>query len=80
MAAGENVEMQLYKSLSDICETLKKESAVGTAFVLSKTTGPIEEDVWLRLSTALAAQTRQGTKVITICGPRGEHAWEQNRL
>ncbi|KAL6743599.1 hypothetical protein Aduo_016619 [Ancylostoma duodenale] len=38
-----------------------------------------KRSAWLRLSTVFAAQARQGTKVISVCGPRGEQAWERNR-
>ncbi|KAL6731892.1 hypothetical protein Aduo_002712 [Ancylostoma duodenale] len=79
VAAGENVKIHLYKSLHDICETLKGVTGGTCIFVSPTTVGPIEESAWLRLSTVFAAQARQGTKVISVCGPRGEQAWERNR-
>ncbi|EYC37539.1 hypothetical protein Y032_0781g2301 [Ancylostoma ceylanicum] len=80
VAATENVRVCLYKTLADVCERLKRESALyACVFVSPTTVRPIEENFWLQLYAALSAQVSQGTKVIAVCGPRGEKAWEQNR-
>ncbi|EYB84693.1 hypothetical protein Y032_0311g2130 [Ancylostoma ceylanicum] len=79
-AAAENVVIHVYKTLTDVCDFLRTEPSVGVCvFVSPATADAIEENQWIRLSTVLAAQARQGMKIIAVSGPQGEGTWNTYR-
>ncbi|KAK6742055.1 hypothetical protein RB195_009746 [Necator americanus] len=76
-----NVKIFIYTELSDIPSELANETRLNYCiFVLPTTDKPCERNEWNALAMAFTHIVRRGAKLVTVCGPRGEAAWEQNRI
>ncbi|EYC33024.1 hypothetical protein Y032_0002g562 [Ancylostoma ceylanicum] len=69
----------IYEKIPDMVKTLVDHDPRAAVVVTPTTNTPIPKQEWMRLSTSIAKVALRGTKVV-VAGPRGEKAWEQNRI
>lgn len=70
----------IYNSLQDVSEIIKGRSSIGTCiFVTTTTETAVAKNQWDRLAMTLIPLARNGTKLVCVCGPKGEKAWDENR-
>ncbi|EYC40353.1 hypothetical protein Y032_0618g710 [Ancylostoma ceylanicum] len=80
IAPCDNVIIETYNSLADICAGMKAVSSVDLCvFVTPTSDASFEKSQWVKLSTVFAAAVRNGTKLVAVSGPQGEAAWEDHR-
>ncbi|KIH68987.1 hypothetical protein ANCDUO_00667 [Ancylostoma duodenale] len=73
-------EIFIYEKISDMMKTLVDHESRTEVVVTPTTNTPIPKQEWMRLSTSIAKVALRGTKVVVVAAPRGEEAWEQNRI
>ncbi|EYB80922.1 hypothetical protein Y032_0397g711 [Ancylostoma ceylanicum] len=80
--SNDDYDICIYKQIPDIADMVKTlvDLDPRAAVVVTPTTNtPIPKQEWMQLSTSIAKVALRGTKVV-VAGPRGEKAWEQNRI
>ncbi|KAL6729980.1 hypothetical protein Aduo_000986 [Ancylostoma duodenale] len=70
----------IYEKIPDMVKTLVDHDPRAAVVVTPTTNTLIPKQEWMRLSTSIAKVALRGTKVVVVAGPRGEKAWEQNRI
>lgn len=80
LSPKKDVVVCICKSLLEVSETIKSRSSIGTCIFDTPTTETaVAKNQWDRLAMTLIPLARNGAKLVCICGPKGEKAWDENR-
>ncbi|KIH48794.1 hypothetical protein ANCDUO_21133 [Ancylostoma duodenale] len=76
----QDVEFAIFRNLADICAILSK-TDVSSCVLVGPTTDVVPpKKEWCRLTSAVASAARNGVKIIAVAPPRGDAAYQQNRM
>ncbi|VDO98037.1 unnamed protein product [Heligmosomoides polygyrus] len=80
LSPKEGVVVCIYNSLQDVSKIVKRRCSIGKCiFVTSTTDTAVTKNQRDRLAMTLTRLARNGTKLVCICGPKDEKAWDENR-
>ncbi|VDO82410.1 unnamed protein product [Heligmosomoides polygyrus] len=78
--AQPTVRRQIYHELSEIGGILDRSESQCCVIVGPTTDVPPSKREWCKLASSLAAAARNGMKIIVLAPPRGDKAYERNRI
>ncbi|VDP16976.1 unnamed protein product [Heligmosomoides polygyrus] len=78
--AQPTVRRQIYHELSEIGSILDRAESQCCVIVGPTTDVPPSKREWCKLASSLAAAARNGMKIIVVAPPRGDKAYERNRI
>uniref|UniRef100_A0A183FBA1 BK_channel_a domain-containing protein n=1 Tax=Heligmosomoides polygyrus TaxID=6339 RepID=A0A183FBA1_HELPZ len=75
-----NVHRRMYRDLGEIASILERSESSCCVLVGPTSDISIPKKEWCRLASVLAAAARNGTKILAVAPPRGDKAYERNRI